>query len=458
VWLSRISAYYSQSPTCDHPEHNIPIVQAIDLSDWEKVFIEVATKMHSGELKPSDLDESLVLSTYKELSKATAEGYGKQWSNFETENLDPGVQLLKQNLFKFSGAKSYAMLLELNDKLTVSGKVVPFNDFKKAALAINEKYNLNHLQAEYQTAVQAGHHARNWSEFQRTKHLFPNLKYRTVGDGRVRDEHKKLDGIIAPIDSDFWRKYYPPNGWRCRCGVTQTAEAVSENIPTKVNDISPEFTNNVGAQNAVFNDRLTADQKPHPYFALAKTEPNQAALRLSFDRVKVETPSQLVHKSKKGAKVEMSVFADKVDLQENVKSAVIIADQLNLSTQIRPHLETIGLRNPEYTIDKVVADRHAGGFKTGFRNKTTQLKEFKSNFEKLFPEKNVNDDYAIVFDRTGLKDITVMDARFVNGRLKNGKLLSFVIVIRESKAIRINRDDTYQLLESKLLSLNAKGK
>jgi SPP1 gp7 family putative phage head morphogenesis protein len=458
VWLSRISAYYSQSPTCDHPEHNIPIFQAIDLSDWEQVFIEIATKMHSGELKPSDLNESLVLSTYNELSKATAEGYGKMWSNFDTENLDPGVQSLKQNLFKFSGAKSYAMLLELNGKLTVSGKVVPFNEFKKAALAINEKYNLNHLQAEYQTAVQAGHHARNWSEFQRTKHLFPNLKYRTVGDGRVRDEHKKLDGIIAPIDSDFWRKYYPPNGWRCRCGVTQTAEAVSENIPTKVNDITPEFTNNVGAQNAVFNDRLTADQKPHPYFALAKTEPNQAALRLSFDRIKIEAPFELAHKSPKGSKVEVSVFADKVDLQENVKSAVIIADQLNLSTQIRPHLETIGLRNPEYTIDNVVADRHAGGFKTGFRNKTAQLKEFKSNFEKLFPEKNVNDDYAIVFDRTGLKNLTELDARYINGKLKIATKLRFVIVINGEKAVRLNRDYSFELIQQKLLSLNAKGK
>jgi SPP1 gp7 family putative phage head morphogenesis protein len=47
----------------------------------------------------------------------------------------------------------------------------------------------------------------------------PFWVYRTMGDNRVRPAHRALQGFIARADDPFWRKYYPPNGFNCRCMV-----------------------------------------------------------------------------------------------------------------------------------------------------------------------------------------------------------------------------------------------
>lgn len=43
-----------------------------------------------------------------------------------------------------------------------------------------------------------------------------------------RPHHLALNGVVQPAESDFWQRYYPPNGWGCRCrvvGVRNPAQA-----------------------------------------------------------------------------------------------------------------------------------------------------------------------------------------------------------------------------------------
>lgn len=42
-------------------------------------------------------------------------------------------------------------------------------------------------------------------------------EYVTVGDDRVRPSHFILDGIQREKNDEFWDKFWPPNGWNCRC-------------------------------------------------------------------------------------------------------------------------------------------------------------------------------------------------------------------------------------------------
>ena len=42
-------------------------------------------------------------------------------------------------------------------------------------------------------------------------------EYVTVGDDRVRDSHERMDGMIRKKDDPIWTKWWPPNGWGCRC-------------------------------------------------------------------------------------------------------------------------------------------------------------------------------------------------------------------------------------------------
>lgn len=43
------------------------------------------------------------------------------------------------------------------------------------------------------------------------------FEYVTVGDDRVREGHRVLEGVRLPKEDPFWQKYFPPNGWNCRC-------------------------------------------------------------------------------------------------------------------------------------------------------------------------------------------------------------------------------------------------
>lgn len=56
---------------------------------------------------------------------------------------------------------------------------------------------------------------------------YPYIQYRTVGDARVREEHRLLDRGIYAVSNPAWFRIAPPNAWNCRCStVPLTAEDV----------------------------------------------------------------------------------------------------------------------------------------------------------------------------------------------------------------------------------------
>ena len=66
--------------------------------------------------------------------------------------------------------------------------------------------------------------AASWKGIQAAKKLLPYIWYRTRGDEHVRHSHQLLNNIVLPVDHDFWKIYFPPNDWGCRC----TANSLSK--------------------------------------------------------------------------------------------------------------------------------------------------------------------------------------------------------------------------------------
>lgn len=77
----------------------------------------------------------------------------------------------------------------------------------------------------YDTTMTTSAMAGQWQQFQRTADTRPYLQYQTVGDGRVRPQHRAWQGIVLPINHPFWDSRYPPNGWGCRCTARSLSEA-----------------------------------------------------------------------------------------------------------------------------------------------------------------------------------------------------------------------------------------
>jgi SPP1 gp7 family putative phage head morphogenesis protein len=65
--------------------------------------------------------------------------------------------------------------------------------------------------------------------------IFPFVQYISADDGRVRQSHKALHGLILPAASPFWHNHTPPWEFGCRCekvgitareaGIQRAAEA-----------------------------------------------------------------------------------------------------------------------------------------------------------------------------------------------------------------------------------------
>ena len=128
-------------------------------------------------------------------------------------------QSLEQDIFIFSGFKTYHQLKEASELLRDSqGRVKSFNQFYQDVSAIRNKYNRNWLHAEYNFAISSAQMASHWAEYQQDEEM-ANLQYRTALDDKVRPEHAALEGVTLPMSDPFWDTAFPPNGWNCRCHV-----------------------------------------------------------------------------------------------------------------------------------------------------------------------------------------------------------------------------------------------
>ena len=168
------------------------------------------------------------------------------------EMYDPKLaHSLKYDVAKFSAFKETSFRKQLEAALTKDGKIVPWSEFKKTADALHIDYNRRWLKTEYNHTVATANMAEQWQEFEADKDLYPNLKYVTAGDARVRDAHKILDGLILPINHPFWKSHTAPLDWGCRCHIEQSDDEPSKIIPTY--KVKEEFQNNAFHSGKIFN-------------------------------------------------------------------------------------------------------------------------------------------------------------------------------------------------------------
>lgn len=76
------------------------------------------------------------------------------------------------------------------------------------------------LKTIYQTNMRTAAMAGQFKGMKDAADVMPYWRYVAVMDGRTRDEHRRLHGKVLRHDDPFWSRYYPPNGWGCRCTVT----------------------------------------------------------------------------------------------------------------------------------------------------------------------------------------------------------------------------------------------
>lgn len=84
------------------------------------------------------------------------------------------------------------------------------------------------LQTIYRANLRSARAAGQWDRIQRTKEALPYLLYQTGPSRMHRPEHLAKRGLVLHADDPFWRQWYPPNGWGCKCWVRQLTRAEAE--------------------------------------------------------------------------------------------------------------------------------------------------------------------------------------------------------------------------------------
>ena len=407
---------------CDKTE---PV--ALDLSNYTKLIEEISQKLQNGDIRPSDLDKDLIEQIYNDVSQPVKEEFGQRWVDYDYKEPKSLIQKFKKNLWQFSSAKTLAELEYINSLiLDKNGRIKPEHQFMQDVRKANILFNRNYLQAEYQTAKRGAQMAHLWNKFLEQKEYYPNLVYRTVGDSRVRPEHAALNGVVKPIDDPFWKTYYPPNGWRCRCTVMNTAEKVSEGTFDD-KTVKPEFHGNTALDEEILTSKGT-------FFKLLNKD---YKAKINAELVKYNMPMEIAYHGKHKKKVFVSPFADENDLVSNVETAMVIVDKLGIDVKIRAHINIQNHKNPEYEIGGKIGD---GTHRTG------NIKNFVSNsFGKLSEGEQLHGlkETFIVLDFGNVEKLSNKDYKAIVGstfnKLKYHYTVKQLYFVYNNKALLIDR-------------------
>ncbi|SDO03749.1 phage putative head morphogenesis protein, SPP1 gp7 family [Desulfonauticus submarinus] len=95
-----------------------------------------------------------------------------------------------------------------------------------------------HTEVVFRTNIQTSYQVGRYRQMMKVKQRFPLWMYDAVNDSRTRPTHAMMDEKIYPADHPFWSRWYPPNGYNCRCSVIPLRDDVPPNRISK--DMPPQ--------------------------------------------------------------------------------------------------------------------------------------------------------------------------------------------------------------------------
>jgi SPP1 gp7 family putative phage head morphogenesis protein len=281
---------------------------------------------------------------YEQLLAQCEEGYGVRFAGGarDADELRRFARMRK-NLSHFAAQKQQAAV-EALDEL----RQLPRADFLREARKYTDVSHGAWLEAEARAAQVAGEAADRWATIERRAYLYPNLRYETAGDARVREAHRTLDQAIYPVSHAFWDEYYPPNGYRCRCKVVQTDD--EPNMTSVDWRPDPGLRHNPGKTEIVFGD-------DHPYFATdagTRADLAGAAEKMRFERDLPRNRRAAVRKHA-GTKVQLPGMKEPARITEKGLEQVVQSlnqigspEQAAMASDLLPAFSLLGtLLRPE---------------------------------------------------------------------------------------------------------------
>lgn len=384
---------------------------------------EIAKQIYKGTFEGS-IDPELTALVAEQLRNAVIEGFGKDFSQMKYGDPDWNMLAnLDKNVYQFAAAKNYQQLKDITLAVKDGDQIRSFTEFREIANKISFQYNENWLRTEYNTAIAGSQMAGKWVDFEANKESMPNLQYVTAGDDRVREDHQILDGVVKPIDDEFWDTYYPPNDWGCRCDVMQLpgdppeyARDISEKDYPPVN---PIFKTNIGKTGLIF-------PKNHSYFKEIPVEvlknalkyiPPENAYRTLYKNVDVH----ILHMYRKEFPKNFTVAKKLADQGYDVKLLPVF--EQNESNLRKIHLPFKGIKPNKYA-DALIDNKFIVEFET-------PIQKSKASIHNAIRHGKEQADIVLIDSPLKINDIL----RYSKGQLQHNPDLSELWIMKNNNLI-----------------------
>lgn len=295
---------------CSNTEPMVRLAEGLD-NRWRKIPKDISDSFTAGvwqqKVLPGLIDRQMWQEHYTRFRNHAQAGWGKSFDKPSDLKEWEQFQRIEENLARFAAHKQHRVIEELRALMAMPGMTE--SKYKMLGKRVLQRHNVQWFKAELQATTATAQAAEAWAHFERRAYLYPNLRYDTSGDERVRESHRGLDGVVRSINDPFWDTYYPPNGWNCRCVVVQTDDPVT---PDRDADFTPPkgFRGNAGKTGVTFSE-------DHPYFNVA-----------NLDKRSLEQQAKTFHAS-----------VTRQDVREWAKSQLV--PNLNLSLPGMPQAATI---------------------------------------------------------------------------------------------------------------------
>jgi len=387
---------------------------------WDKAIDRLANDIYDGKVKTTDLDKDLVLKNYAAFNKEAKKAWGKGYYD------EPITRQFRENLLQFAGAKAHDLMKQLDGLNTEKTKK---EDFINQAKAIVNKHNEQWLSTETKFAGDCVSSAQEYASYMDDVDIYPNMKYRTMGDADVRSSHAANEGLIIPVDEIT---ALAPFDYGCRCWYEQTTEAPTSGKAIK----GVKFKNNPYKSGKVFNDEQS-------YF-LNMADKHRSIIRDNTELMKQHMPySQTIMVDDQT--VHVNDFYDLTDGTANIKAAKKLAEELEQDVYILPHIENsakLHHKNPEMAIGKT---SYTADLKTFNPDVASSTRKFIANSVNTANKQACK---AVVCDisKAPEADCLKIAATKLRGELKGtGKAnIKKVVVIKDNTVIMVTRKQLAQ--------------
>ncbi len=229
--------------------------------NWSEYRIDGLIKsIYSGRYTPNKLPKDLYSSIAEHLTGGVYKGYGSTISEVVYNSPDfVMLEELRLNTYLFSSAKTFNYVLSTENLIVEGNKILPFDEFKRRATQIYDKFNVTWLETEYNTAIGQAQSARAWKDFDEGA----ILKYE-VTDGV---EHAAvciaMQGVTRPKTDPIWLTRAPKNHYGCLCYLDGSYDNKTKPLPTGIPEPPDGFDMNPGVDKKIFKE-------DHPYFSVPK--------------------------------------------------------------------------------------------------------------------------------------------------------------------------------------------